>query len=145
MKQFKKILGVAVLVSLFSTVSFARGAVFSLTRVSNPRWDMPHKPLAGSAGNQSMSYSFGQVARNSRVSVAYKFSNTGDLPLNINEISIEGPGFDADHNCPAILPKKGSCLTWIYFWPAWEGFHTGRLIWSTAEGDLVLNLSGFGV
>ncbi len=132
-------------VLLIVGVGSAEAASFSLTQISGESSLASHAPDILPMENQYMSYSFGQVQRNTRQSVVYRLSNTGTTPLKINEIFVEGPGFSANHNCPEVLQPQGSCQTLIYFWPAWQGFHSGRLVWSMEGGDIILSLSGYGI
>lgn len=71
------------------------------------------------------SYWFGRVQVNSRNSVRYTVTNTGDEPLDFMSANIWGMYFDAYHNCNRTLQPTEQCQFEIIYWPHFEGHHTG--------------------
>lgn len=95
--------------------------------------------------DQYLSYYFGRVRTNSYNTVTYNLTNTGATDLRVERITISGMFYDARTNCPSVLAPRQQCRTRISYWPSFEGFHSGRLIWYTSDNDVVLDLLGEAV
>lgn len=104
----------------------------------------PTPPPAEKSKDQYISYHFGDVPVNSQRSIAYSIKNTGDQPLKIEKITYSGASFRANSNCPDVLEAGKVCRTAIYFWPAFEGLYSGRVVWYTSDNNIILDLWGNG-
>jgi hypothetical protein len=133
MKLFIRILSL-VLVSLSFHFS-AQAATLQQIAVTN----------VAETKDQYMSYYFGRIPLNNRVTVTYSLLNDSDKPLEVKRIRISGMSFDQVNNCPSVLAARKSCLTRIAFWPHFVGIYTGRLVWEMGDGNIILNLWGDGV
>jgi len=91
---------------------------------------------------ESLYHNFGRIWTNSRSSVRYTVTNTGDQPLTFQRATISGSAFDASHNCAKGLLPKQKCSFTINFWPAFEGLYSGRFALNFVEDQIIVNLWG---
>lgn len=121
------------LISFIATILCA-GSLWASNTIEIQPGPVPH--------DQYQTFYFGRVWVGQRPSVVYNLQNQGETPLRIQRITIGGMFFDANSNCPDVLPPQGRCQTRIYYWPQFEGHHHGELIWFTDDGNLHLSLWG---
>jgi hypothetical protein len=94
--------------------------------------------------DQYYSYNFGSTALNFPLYTDFTLNNHGPGPLFIQRIAIGGVDFNAVYNCPATLPPASYCTIRVRFQPWREGFSTGRLLITTNEGHIIIDMSGWG-
>lgn len=105
------------------------------------------EPVLGSNAKPSLteeylSYNFGMVFVNSRVSVRYNVRNTGTTPLTFKDAVIWGADFSADHSCGKGLQPNETCQFEVAYWPMFEGMSSGRFLLEFAEDNIDLDLFG---
>jgi hypothetical protein len=93
--------------------------------------------------DQYYSYNFGSTTRNFPLYTDFTLTNHGPGPLLIQRITISGIDFNATSNCPATLPPATYCTIRVRFHPWNEGFKTGRLLITTNEGRIIIDMSGW--
>jgi urease beta subunit len=76
--------------------------------------------------------------------------NTGDLPVNVNNVVIdgsEGADYNQNNNCGGKLDPDQTCNVNVTFWPHAEGTRNGTLHVSSdaSNPDVTVPLSGSGV
>lgn len=97
-----------------------------------------------SQGNQYYRYDFGLVRVNWSQYADFSLRNTGSTPLPIRGIFISGSRFWAWSNCPAVLSVGQRCWTRVEFRPWWEGSYYGRLRFAFPDGNIFIDLYGWG-
>jgi hypothetical protein len=91
-------------------------------------------------------YNFGRVRVNRSASASFTLRNRGNFPIYINDIDVDGDGFDESENCPRILTRGNSCRVRVRFEPRNVGTYRGRLeINLTPSEDIRVDLRGRGV
>ena len=88
------------------------------------------------------SYWFGRVFVNSRSTVRYTVTNTGDEPLDYVSANIWGMYFDAYHNCSKGLLPQQRCQFEIAYWPSFEGHHTGDFMLNFKQDSVQIHVWG---
>ncbi|WP_413560128.1 hypothetical protein [Bdellovibrio sp. HCB209] len=97
-------------------------------------------------GDQYYNYNFGATFVNSRKYVDFTVTSVGDEPLQLQKLLIAG-GFvwDAQTNCPDLLPVGQKCTVRTFFWPREKKIYSGRLYIVFAHGRSIINLGGRGI
>lgn len=72
-------------------------------------------------------------------------TNRGPVPVSIEDISINGMGFQADPPANLVVPPGGNVVITVFFTPDFEGAHEGVLVVDTTAETLRIPLRGFGV
>ncbi|MFS4461181.1 hypothetical protein [Bdellovibrio sp. HCB2-146] len=122
---------------IFSSASFAKKSPMNLEISSD---------VLSSQGNKYYSYHFGQVRVNWSEWADLYLRNTGNGPLYVQGVYLHGSSaFRAWSNCPAYLYPGQSCLTRVEFRPWYEGYDTARLRFALADGNIYVDLGGWGV
>lgn len=88
-------------------------------------------------------YDFGNQFLHSLTFADFQLSS-GDADLKIEGIRISGIDYDAQSNCPRILPARQFCTIRVYFKPTMEGFRHGRLVVYKPTDAFVVDLVGYG-
>lgn len=91
------------------------------------------------------SHWFGRVFVNSRNTVRYTVTNTGDEPLEYVSANIWGMFFDAYHNCAGTLLPQQRCQFEIAYWPSFEGHHTGDFMLNFKQDSVQIHVWGEAV
>lgn len=94
--------------------------------------------------NQYYYYNFGQVRVNWSEWADFWLRNTGNGPLYIHSVYVYGTAFRSWSNCPVYLYPGQSCLTRVEFRPWYRGYETGRLRFQFSNGNIFVDLSGWG-
>ena len=92
---------------------------------------------------ETYSVNFGSVMVNMRSVQGVRITNTGNMPIVLNEARISGMGYSADYDCGTLAPNE-SCHVDISFWPTMKGFQTGRLYMMFDTDEMIFDLSGWG-
>jgi len=99
-----------------------------------------------SAQVQRYHYNFGRVRVNRSEATSFTLRNRGNFPIYINDIDVDGEGFDGHDNCPRILVRGDGCRIRVRFTPYYVGTFRGRLeIELTPSEDIRVILRGRGV
>lgn len=95
--------------------------------------------------NQYYSYSFGSVRIRFSEWADFSLRNNGSGPLYIQGVYLQsGSAYRAWSNCPAYLYPGRTCVTRVEFTPWHEGYETGRLRIAHGNGNIYIDLSGWG-
>lgn len=95
------------------------------------------------AADKYYNYNFGHVWVNQRVYADLTLTATGTAPVDIRRLVIRGSAYDAQSNCPALLPPGRTCTTRVFFWPLHEGSYYGDLIYQLADHNIFVRLYGW--
>lgn len=99
--------------------------------------------ISDSVTAQRLSYNFGRVWLNSMNTVRYTIRNTGTTLLVREGFTISGHGYEAYTNCPTPMGPGVVCDLEIRYWPAFEGFHFGRMnMLFSDRNDILIDLYG---
>nr|BFD59917.1 hypothetical protein CKG001_20240 [Bdellovibrio sp. CKG001]BFD63324.1 hypothetical protein BdHM001_20050 [Bdellovibrio sp. HM001] len=90
-------------------------------------------------------YNFGSVRVNWSQYADLYLRNTGQEPLQIRGIYITGAAFWAWSQCPEFLFPGQSCRTRVEFRPWHEGYFSGALRFKFPDGNIIVDLYGWGV
>lgn len=89
------------------------------------------------------SYHFGNVPVGSRYSTTYTLTNRMNIPLVLANGFLNGPGFEAFHNCYGELRPGYRCSFTLTFNPYRMGFHNGVFVMNFYQNySIQVNLSG---
>ncbi|MCM2351986.1 MAG: hypothetical protein NDI63_00090 [Pseudobdellovibrio sp.] len=92
------------------------------------------------------SHWFGRVFVNSRTSVRYTVTNTGDENLDYVSANMWGSfDFNAYHNCSGTLLPQQRCQFEIAYWPAFEGSDTGDFVLQFKQDSVQIHVWGEAV
>ena len=92
---------------------------------------------------QRLSYNFGRVWVNSMNIVRYWITNQGAAPLAREGFFVRGMFFEAYTDCPRVLAPAQRCNLEIRYWPAFEGFHSGRVEMQFIDkNDIIVDVYG---
>lgn len=94
--------------------------------------------------NKYYYYNFGNVRVNWSEWTDIYLRNTGPQPLSVRGIFVTGSAFWAWSNCPNWLAPGQSCVTRVEFRPWHEGSFSGRLRYSLGDGNIYVDLFGWG-
>ena len=95
--------------------------------------------------NQYYSYNFGSVRVRFSEWADFYLRNNGSGPLYVQGVYLQsGSAYRAWSNCPAYLYPGRSCLTRVEFTPWHEGYETGRLRFALGNGNIYIDLTGWG-
>lgn len=94
---------------------------------------------------QYYSYNFGGVRVNWSQYADFYLRNSGNLPLRVRGVYITGSSYWAWSNCPRDLYPGQRCLTRVEFRPWSEGSFYGRLRFAFPDGNIYIDLFGWGV
>lgn len=95
--------------------------------------------------HQRYYYNFGSVRVNWSQYADIYLRNTGHEPLYIRGVYISGAAFWAWSQCPNYLYPGQSCLNRVEFRPWSEGYFSGTLRFALSNGNLMVDLYGWGV
>jgi hypothetical protein len=89
---------------------------------------------------------FGRVYVGDRRNAVFTLRNRGSLPIIVQDIDIEGYGFNGGDNCPRILTRGDRCSIRVTFRPRQQGQYRGQVdIELSGHEDIRLHLRGRGV
>jgi hypothetical protein len=102
--------------------------------------------LAPAASVSTGSVAFGGVVAGATLARAVAFSNTGNMPVTVSEVSVVGAGFSLQHNC-ATVAVGASCQATVTFSPTALSSYAGELQFVANVGGSPFNVSlaGSGV
>lgn len=129
--------------------SFLMGALLLLSPTTFAANEAMNLEISSDAistqGNRYYSYNFGQVRVHYSSWADFYLRNNGNGPLYVQGIYLQsGSAYRAWSDCPAYLYPGQQCLTRVEFRPWYEGYETGRLRFKFAEGNIYVDLSGWG-
>lgn len=91
------------------------------------------------------SLSFEQAVGTTSSARAVTLINTGNTPIAISAVTVNGQPFAVSHNCPSVLTGGASCDANVTFAPTQMGATGGTLEFATAAGTERVVLSGLGL
>ncbi|WP_415063874.1 hypothetical protein [Bdellovibrio sp.] len=89
-------------------------------------------------------YDFGNVRVNWSEYADIYLKNTGSHPLHLRGVFIQGSAFWAWSNCPTWLSPGQRCLARVEFRPWTNGYFSGRLRFAFPDGNIYVDLYGWG-
>lgn len=94
---------------------------------------------------QHLSYYFGQVPVHTTRTASFRITNSAEVPVDVEKITISGAMFRASTNCPGRMEPKEVCAIRVYFQPYWEGYFVGEVKMKFSDKDnIFISLSGTG-
>jgi len=98
---------------------------------------------SGGLANETLDFGNETVGATS-ASQSVLASNTGNVPLGFNGVTVAGP-YNATHNCPSTINVGASCTVNVNFMPVMMGAQSGALTVNTTGGSYSVNLAGTGL
>lgn len=95
---------------------------------------------------ENYSYNFGRVYVGDRRNATFTLRNSSSLPIIIQDIDINGNGFDGGDNCPRVLLRGDRCRVRVSFRPHNNGQYRGEVDMElSGHEDIRIRLRGRGV
>lgn len=140
--------GIALAISRVAQMSFLRG-VLSSSQIADLSAYIanPAAAVAPAISVSATSVDFGNVpVGESAPNRSFTISNTGDAPLSVSSIAVDGNEFSASGSGCAQIAPGGSCSVSVGFRPQSSGIKTATLTIShnAGGGNRTVSLSGTG-
>ncbi|MNS94443.1 hypothetical protein D3C72_1286610 [compost metagenome] len=91
-------------------------------------------------------YNFGRVYVGDRRNAIFTLRNSSSLPIIIQDIDIDGEGFNGGDNCPRVLLRGDRCSVRVSFRPYNNGQYRGEVDMElSGHEDIRIRLRGRGV